>query len=291
MTTQHTKVFSEEDVLPLLEENGIEEQVWHDLADAIKGGRVPLLVAETGNDGDKEVTRFLFAYGSFQRFLSKSLQSLTNDKGRTERSPTFFGMDAEEMKILNNLGDGPPTSPVGVASVSPDSSKDKGLSSPATVANIPPLTAGDGFYEGPVKGTMQSSLSPVLSKQPPVELTRVQSPRMPPLRSPRMPPLQLGRRSFDAGGMVTSLCVVCPPGQGSSWCAACGPEQGMVALGVVPVVQMQPPPELSLCRKSEVAGETLDLSSSFRDSPRAMPPLKSGDFRYTRQPFPQQRSV
>jgi hypothetical protein len=75
LTRERKKIFSEADVLPLLEENNIAWEVWRDLDKSIRAGRVPLLLHET--DEEEGTKRFWFAYGSFQRFLTRR-----EDRGR-----------------------------------------------------------------------------------------------------------------------------------------------------------------------------------------------------------------
>jgi len=69
-----TKEFTEENVLPLLERYDIDLQVWKDLSEAIREGRVPLLHAKTDSQ-DGNTVHFTFTYGSFQRFLSSARSS------------------------------------------------------------------------------------------------------------------------------------------------------------------------------------------------------------------------
>lgn len=65
-----SKEFKEENVLPLLDKYEIDLQVWKDLSEAIQKGRVPLV--QTKPDcKDSRAVRFVFTYGSFQRFLSR----------------------------------------------------------------------------------------------------------------------------------------------------------------------------------------------------------------------------
>jgi hypothetical protein len=83
MTQMGTKEFTEAQVLPLLEIEGIEIQVWQELSAAILGGRVPLIRTE-GQGGN---VRFLFAYGSFQQFLSTGRRSPLSQPGTPMSGP------------------------------------------------------------------------------------------------------------------------------------------------------------------------------------------------------------
>lgn len=68
LSIKQMKDFTESDVLPLLEQKGMEISVWGDICEAIQEGRMPLLHTCT-NEGSGEV-RFMFSYTSFQQYLS-----------------------------------------------------------------------------------------------------------------------------------------------------------------------------------------------------------------------------
>merc|ERR1712050_235070 len=95
MADENTTEFTEEDVLPLLSEYNIVPQVWKDLSEAIREGRVPLLQTRTDCEGR---VRFLFAYRSFQQFLSSGLSG--------ERRPSL------SMLSVHPLGLGPLQGPL-----------------------------------------------------------------------------------------------------------------------------------------------------------------------------------
>lgn len=327
MTRQRTKVFTEEDVLPLLEENHIEEQVWKDLAEAIKDGRVPLLVAEREEmeDGEeevaqsphspnggsphgthgspkkekakgKEVTRYLFAYGSFQRFLSKPDRSTPTPGGPSSVSDAPTAETSRQKKLASShFGQG-------ADGATQEKDTASAASQPTTSTNG---ANGDSSRERPVasqaergRPTKEKRVSvsdPVAEK--PSATGRSLSPCMPPLAGREE--IMTGRRraATDAGALIRAVSEDRMPGTPRSTCSAvtprsehrrqtCGASFGAerrrpsfsncrLSGGDLPEWITPEVPELKLARKSVVAGEILEVTACFRDSPRTMPPLSN----------------
>merc|ERR1719356_1781987 len=114
MTEEGKKEFTEQDVIPLLREHSMAREVWTDLADAIRGGRVPLLQARW-EEGDGHTDRYIFAYGSFRDFLTResfrgNVRRLGSSKER-HQSPHEQDSSARGVSSSARGGGGGPAEP------------------------------------------------------------------------------------------------------------------------------------------------------------------------------------
>jgi len=132
MTDEGKKEFTEHDVIPLLREHNMAREVWTDLADAIRGGRVPLLQARW-EEGDGHTDRYIFAYGSFRDFLTResfrgNVRRLVSSKdkaqtpheqdssarGASSKDSSARGVSAPSPSAGSGLAESPARSPAGL---------------------------------------------------------------------------------------------------------------------------------------------------------------------------------
>lgn len=258
MTEEGIKFFAEADVIPILEEHSIDSEVWRDLADAIKDGRVPLLRAWTDEDVDE--VRFVFAYSSFQNFLSSqtsanmskkmSMENLTMQhdmKAKTHKRHSWSAALRARTELLDPLQSATQSMPLGEMTRGNRRAKTFGIFDRVLVED-------EDDDDKDEEDTESQSQSP---QHRDGGSRQLYSPRMPPLPRPE----KVGRRLLRHPPDVNKVTN----GHSNGYTNG---THGSLRNGV-PKVDFTP-----VTRKSQVAGELLDLReelTSGRSDPPSMP--------------------
>lgn len=243
------------------------------------------------------MTRYLFAYGSFQRFLSKPERSTPTPGGPSSVSDAPTAETSRQRRLANShFGQGTDGATQEKDTASQETTSTNGANG-ASSRERP--VASQAERGRPTKEKRVSVSDPVAEK--PSTTGRSLSPCMPPLAGREEVMTGRRRAATDAGALIRAVSEDRMPGTPRSTCSAVTPRSDQrqrsktydasssfsserrrpslserrLSGGDLPEWITPQVPELKLARKSVVAGEILEVTACFRDSPRTMPPLSN----------------